>query len=273
MINRGRDMAKRILTALLAAMVFFMTGASAEAPSLTVEAPTQTAEAPTQTVEPAATPAVTPEPTPVPGRLAGIKIGIDPGHQRYANSDKEAVSPNSKKKKAKVSSGTEGVFTGIPEYVTVLEISFALRDALRAEGAEVYMTRETHDVDISNQQRAIMMNNLGCDLVLRIHCDGAEGPRPNGIGLYVNESYPISEASYAAAEAILPRMCEATGAKMREVYESDSYTGLNWSQVPCILVECGFLSNPEEDEKLNTPEYQQKLAEGMVEGICDYFER
>ncbi len=172
-----------------------------------------------------------------------------------------------------MSSGTDGVVTDIPEYITVLEISFKLRDALLAEGAEVYMTRETHDVDISNQERANMMNDLGCDLVLRIHCDGADGPKANGIGLYVNESFPISEASYAAAEAILPRMCEATGAKERGIFESDSYTGLNWSEVPCILVECGFMSNPREDELLNTPEYQQLLAQGMVEGICDCFER
>ena len=50
-------------------------------------------------------------------------------------------------------------------------------------------------------------------------------------------------------------------------------TGQNWSTVPCIMVECGYMSNKEEDVKLNTPEYQQKLAEGMVEGICDYFGR
>ena len=213
------------------------------------------------------------EPTQAVGRLSGITIGIDPGHQRHGNSDLETIAPDNPKKKAKVSSGAEGVSTDIPEYVTVLEISFALRDALEAEGATVYMTRESHDVDISNQERAFMMNDLGCDLVLRIHCDASDGHKANGIGLFVNESYPISAESYAAAQCILPRMCEATGAKRRDVFESDTYTGLNWSEVPCILVECGFLSNPDEDRKLNTPEYQQKLAEGMVEGICDYFKR
>ena len=124
-----------------------------------------------------------------------MKIGIDPGHQAHGNSQKEAVAPGSREKKAKVSSGTDGVVTDIPEYITVLEISFQLRDALLAEGAEVYMTREEHDVDISNQERAKMMNDLGCDLVLRIHCDGADSSRANGIGLYVNESFPISEES------------------------------------------------------------------------------
>ena len=141
-----------------------------------------------------------------PGRLAGIRIGIDPGHQKQKNNEKEAIAPNSKKTRAKVASGTKGTKTKIPEYVTVLEISFALRDALLREGAEVCLTRETHEVNISNQERAKMMNVLGVDLVLRIHCNGSTNPSANGIGLYVNKSYPISAESRRAAECILPRM-------------------------------------------------------------------
>ena len=283
-------MLKHILTAAMAALYLLTLTGLAELPLIVVPTAAPEAEAPeaeaieamptpepAQTVEPDAQDtepdAQAAKPETEPGRLAGIVIGIEPGHQAHGNSQKEAVAPGSREKKAKVSSGTDGVVTDIPEYVTVLEIAFQLRDALLAEGAEVYMTREEHDVDISNQERAKMMNDLGCDLVLRIHCDGADSSRANGIGLYVNESFPISEASYAAAEAILPRMCEATGAKERGIFESDSYTGLNWSEVPCILVECGFMSNPREDELLNTPEYQRLLARGMVEGICDYFGR
>ena len=47
----------------------------------------------------------------------------------------------------------------------------------------------------------------------------------------------------------------------------------NWSTVPCILVECGFMTNPEEDANLNDPAYQDLLAQGMAEGIAIYFER
>lgn len=207
------------------------------------------------------------------GRLIGIRIGIDPGHQKNKNSEKEAIAPNSKKTRAKVAPGTKGITTKIPEYETDLEISFALRDALLLEGAEVYMTRETHDVNISNQERARMMNDLGVDLVLRIHCNGSGSRSANGIGLYVNKSYPISAESRRAAECLLPRMAQATGARANGVFLRDTYTGLNWSEVPSILVECGYLTNPKEDARLNDPAYQQKLAEGMVEGICDYFGR
>ncbi len=202
--------------------------------------------------------------------LTGVKIGIDPGHQAHGNNEKEAVAPGSKEKKAKVTSGTAGVSTRIPEYVTVLEISLKLREALEAQGAEVYMTRETHDVNLSNQERAKMMNELGVDLVLRIHCDGAEKRSKNGIALYCSRSNSIAEESYRAAEVILPRVCEATGAKENGIISNDNYTGQNWSEVPCLMVECGFLSNPDEDVKLNDEDYQWKLAAGLTYGIMDY---
>ena len=215
---------------------------------------------------------LTPEPTAVP-RLHGLKIGIDPGHQEKGNSEKEAVAPGSKEKKAKVASGTSGRKTGIPEYVTVLEISLKLRDVLEEMGCEVYMTRETHDVNISNQERAFMMNDLGVDLVLRIHCDGSSKQSANGTGMFVRKTGDKQAESQAAAEIILDAMCEKTGAKKRGVSLRDTYTMNNFSTVPCILVECGFMTNHEEDVKLNSPDYQLLLAEGMAEGICRYFKR
>lgn len=206
-------------------------------------------------------------------RLNGVKIGIDPGHQAKGNNEQETISPTSKETKAKVSSGTSGVKSGVAEYVVNLDVSLRLRDALEALGCEVYMTRETHDVDISNQERAIMMNEKEVDLVLRIHCNGSTNRSAKGIGLYVNKTGDIAEASESAAQAILPAMVAATGAESDGIFKRDTYTGLNWSTVPCILVEMGFMSNPEEDMLLNDPDYQQKLVEGMVEGICNWLER
>jgi N-acetylmuramoyl-L-alanine amidase len=55
------------------------------------------------------------------------------------------------------------------------------------------------------------------------------------------------------------------------VYQRDTYTGLNWSEVPSILVEMGYMSNAEEDENLCDPDYQALLIQGMVEGACAYF--
>ncbi|MBQ3435334.1 MAG: N-acetylmuramoyl-L-alanine amidase, partial [Selenomonadaceae bacterium] len=151
-----------------------------------------------------------------------------------------------------------------------LTVSLKLRDALENLGATVYMTRETADVDISNQERAKMMNDYGVDLVLRIHCDGADNRSKNGVALYCSRSNDIAGESYRACEAILPALCEATGAKDNGITQNDHYTGQNWSTVPCLMVECGFASNPEEDVLLNTEDYQWKLAEGLTQGIIDY---
>lgn len=218
-------------------------------------------------------PTVPPLPTQEPGRLRGVKIGIDPGHQARANGDLEAVAPGSSEKKAKVSSGTSGRYSGVAEHVVNLQVSLQLREALEAEGCEVYMTRESADVDISNQERAIMMNELGVDLVLRIHCNGSTNSSANGIGLYVRKTGTNAEECLRAAEALMPTMLEATGAREDGIFRRDTYTGLNWSEVPSILVEMGFMTNREEDLKLNDPEYQEKLVQGMVEGICAYMGR
>ena len=204
--------------------------------------------------------------------LSGITVGIDPGHQAHQNSEKEPIAPGSKDKKMKVSSGTQGVKTRIPEYETNLAVSLLLRDELEAQGATVIMTRETNDVDISNIERAVMMNEVGADIVLRIHCNGAENKSANGIGLYVRKTGACASESYEAAEYIIEKMVEKTGAKRDGIFQRDTYTGLNWSEVPAILVEMGFMSNAEEDVKLNDPDYQMLLVQGMVEGLIEYFQ-
>jgi len=152
-------------------------------------------------------------------------------------------------------------------------VSLKLRDALEALGCEVFLTRETEDVDISNQERAIMMNELGVDLVLRIHCNGSTNTKANGIGLYIRKTGTNADECLRAAEALMPAMIAATGANEDGIFRRDTYTGLNWSEVPSILVEMGFMSNREEDLKLNDPAYQDKLVSGMVEGICAYMGR
>lgn len=206
-------------------------------------------------------------------RLDGLLIGIDPGHQGQGNYEREPVMPGGRETKAKVSSGTQGVTTKTPEHVVNLEVSMKLRAALEREGATVVMTREAADVDISNIERAVMMNDAGADLVLRIHCNAADSASPKGMALYVRKTGARADECRAAAETILPNMVAATGAQNRGVVRNDSYTGLNWSDVPSILVEMGFMTNPVEDELLGSPEYQDKLVSGMVEGIAEYFGR
>ena len=204
-------------------------------------------------------------------------IAIDPGHQAKGNYEKEPVGPGAVEQKAKVSSGTQGVFTKVPEHVFTLELSLLLREALTELGYEVVMTRETAEVDISNIERAEIANDAEADIYIRIHADGADSEATNGISvLYPSESNPyvatLSDDCKRLAQAVLDELCEATGAKKRGIIERDDLSGTNWAQMPVILIEAGFMTNVEEDKKLQDPEYQAKLVQGIVAGIEEYFE-
>ena len=109
-----------------------------------------------------------------------IKIAIDAGHQKKQMSEKEAIGPGSDKTKPMVSSGTEGVVTKRTEYQVNLEVSLKLKSALIARGYNVYMIRETNDVSLSNKKRALMANESGSDILLRIHCNSVDSQSANG---------------------------------------------------------------------------------------------
>ena len=79
--------------------------------------------------------------------------------------------------------------------------------------------------------------------------------------------------SAEAAQLILDAMQKETGAKSHGVKYSDTYTGLNWSTVPSMLLEVGYLSNAREDRLLTSSDYQDKLVTGMINGICAYMDR
>lgn len=66
-------------------------------------------------------------------------------------------------------------------------------------------------------------------------------------------------------------MCKKTGAKGRGCVVRDDLSGSNWAKMPVTLIEVGFMTNPTEDRKMKTTSYQNKLAQGMVDGIDDYF--
>ncbi|MDQ0871604.1 N-acetylmuramoyl-L-alanine amidase [Paenibacillus sp. V4I3] len=199
-------------------------------------------------------------------------VMLDPGHQRYGNNALESVGPDTRETKPKVSSGTVGVRTKKPEYVLNLEVSLLIKDELVRRGIEVAMTRESHEVDISNKQRADMANEAGAALAVRIHADGDSSPKTKGFSvLYPSASSaavkPIAAGSHEAAGFILEHLKTATGTAGRGLSARSDLSGFNWSKVPVVLVELGFMTNPEEDELMSEAEYQKKLAQGIADGI------
>ena len=92
----------------------------------------------------------------VPETGNGKKIAIDPGHQGYNvdMSAQEPMGPGSSEMKAKATTGTQGSFTGVPEYELNLNISKQLREELKNRGYEVMLTREDYDTKISYKESA-----------------------------------------------------------------------------------------------------------------------
>ena len=141
------------------------------------------------------------------------------------------------------------------------------------------MIRTTNDVNISNRERAEMANNAGAGAFIRLHCDGIDNSGVTGASVQEPASgnpYMSAgnvSASQSLGRTVLNHYCSTTGIRNRGMATRNDLSGINWCKTPVCLLEMGFISNGDEDRKLNNSDFQQKIAEGIANGIDAYFGR
>jgi N-acetylmuramoyl-L-alanine amidase len=136
------------------------------------------------------------------------------------------------------------------------------------------MTRDRNEVDIGNIGRAKVANDCGADAFIRIHANGSEDKSMTGaMTICQTRNNPYTNQyteSRRLAECVLDEFCAATGARRMSLWETDSMGGINWSRVPTIILEMGFMSNAGEDLLMATDDYQSKMVEGASNGIDEF---
>lgn len=203
-------------------------------------------------------------------------VVIDPGHQGQGDSTTEPNGPGSSTMKARVTGGTHGTTTGVYEYQLTLVISQQLQAELENRGYTVYMTRTSHDVNISNMERAQYATNVGGEIAVRIHANGVDNASVSGaMALAPSSANPyiayLADSSWNLSKCILDAYCAATGMRNQGVSTSDTMTGINWSTVPVTILEMGYMTNPTDDVNMEDPAYQARMVQGIADGIDAYF--
>ncbi|MDC7291044.1 N-acetylmuramoyl-L-alanine amidase [Blautia schinkii] len=208
----------------------------------------------------------------------GHVVGIDPGHQSEAvdMSGLEPLGPGSEEMKAMASTGTQGAYTGVPEYQLNLDVSLRLKTELESRGYQVVMTRTDNETAISNKERAQYVAEQGAEIYVRIHANGEDSHTASGAltmspsaqNPYVPQLY---EESNRLSQTILDAYCNATGFKNLGVQYYDNMTGINWSAVPVTILEMGFMTFESDDRQMNDSGFQQTMVQGIADGIDAYF--
>lgn len=196
---------------------------------------------------------------------AAALVCLDPGHATAPDVARqvEPIGPGSSTTKIKDSGGAAG------EAPVALAIARRTRALLLAEGYRVAMTRDGVGYRGGNRERARFCNARGAALMIRIHADGSSDAGVHGVSTLVPArrrgwTDDIYAPSSRAGALVQRELVAATGARDLGVVERPDLTGFNWADVPAVLVETGFMSNPREASLLRSAAYQRKIAGALV---------
>jgi N-acetylmuramoyl-L-alanine amidase len=194
-------------------------------------------------------------------------ICLDPGHGTIpaVGRQTEPIGPGSAQLKIKDGGGTAG------EAPVALAIAFRTRALLQRDGYRVALTRSGPTYAAGNIARARFCNARHSALMIRIHADGAADSSLRGLktlvpALHRGWTDDIYAQSIRAGRKVQAAVAARTGARNLGLVQRSDLTGFNWANVPAILVECGFMTNPAERRLLRSRSYQLKVARGLAAG-------
>lgn len=188
--------------------------------------------------------------------IVGKTIVIDPGHasiQPGGWSDPGAVGPSK-----------------LYEKDVVLDIGLSVSNLLKAKGANVIMTR-TGDTSLTLGGRADVANKNKADIFVSIHCNANTSRSINGSSTYFYAGVSgQAQAREKLAKSIQQELVKSAQRKNLGVLQA-SFAVLKYTNVPSVLVETAFISNYEEEKLLADPGFRLKVAQGIAQGIENYF--
>jgi N-acetylmuramoyl-L-alanine amidase len=194
-------------------------------------------------------------------------ICIDPGHGTIpaVGRQTEPIGPGSSQLKIKDGGGTAG------EAPVALAIALRTRALLKRDGYRVAMTRTGRTYAGGNIERARFCNVRHAALMIRIHADGSSDSFLHGLktlvpALHRGWTDDIYASSIRAGRKVQSALVRQTHALDLGLVQRSDLTGFNWANVPAVLVECGFMTNPAEARLLRSNTYQWKIAQGLTVG-------
>ena len=219
----------------------------------------------------------------------GKTIVIDAGHQIGSRTSSVWLSPyvdpartDSKDHwimQSLLEIGTQGVSTGVMEYVVTHQVAEKLKTALEKEGYEVILSHPDINAQISGAERAAVANKNDADIMISLHIDAytydssARGCTSWAPALW--DGYVSERLAYLSEElgtVLAEEYSAATGLYNRGCKTMTHTSMFAFCKVPIVLFEMGFMTNPTEDALLCDEDFQEKMVTGFVNGINRYFE-
>lgn len=211
------------------------------------------------------------------GNTLAKKIVIDPCNQLVANTSQEPVGPNSNQTKQGVSAGSVGGLYGTRESQINLDYAVALRTELQARGYQVLLTRDSEEADITNKQRAELANDSGATVWIRIGvCESSDSEMTGIMAQCISERNPYHSELYRDSHALATRVLQGITDNIQVtnhgIFENDQMVAFNWSEIPVVSIDIGFMSNATDEANLVTDWYKETMVKGIADGLDYYFQ-